>query len=174
MTGPRQRLDELDAAREAATPGPWFFNSYSAVMSSPRLGEYNDAESLIPEDAPDEAYDGLPEFVVARVPVAGGDTATRQGATDAALIVAAVNHLPALVSALRAVADLADELEAEARRHDDAEPVTTQDLHRMILAAKHCRAHARDLRAALAPLAAPNTGDETTPSPTTEKASTPR
>ena len=141
MTGPRQRLDELDAAREKATPGPW--------------------------------RKGALQYVYAEGP-GSPVVADEVGSADAALIVAAVNAVPALTSALRAVADLADEWEAEARRHDDAEPVTTEDLHRMILAAKHCRAHARDLRAALAPLAAPDTGDETTPSPTTEKASTPR
>ncbi len=140
MTGPRQVLDQLDAARA------------NAALGSLRVGEHYGIHLYAGEN-----------------PVG-----TTLRAADTALIVAAVNHLPALTSALRAVADLADQWEAEAKRHDDAEPVTTQDLTRTILAAKHCRAHARDLRAALAPLAAPDTGDETTPSPTTEKASTPR
>jgi hypothetical protein len=55
---------------------------------------------------------------------------------------------------LTAVLDLADQWEAEAKRHDDAEPINTDGLMRMILAARSCRTHARDLRAAVAaPLA---------------------
>ncbi|MGZ4621478.1 MAG: hypothetical protein ACXVGF_04680 [Blastococcus sp.] len=51
--------------------------------------------------------------------------------------------------ALRRVEELAEELDAEAARHDDAEPISTDGLTRMILAARHCRDHADRIRAAL-------------------------
>lgn len=44
--------------------------------------------------------------------------------------------------AVAPVLALAEELEAEAARHDDAEPVSRDGLTRMILAARHCREHA--------------------------------
>lgn len=74
------------------------------------------------------------------------ETATA-GSQRADLIVAAVNHLPALTATVRAVLALADELDTEARRHDDAEPVSSDGLSRMILAARHCRENADRIRA---------------------------
>lgn len=128
MTGPRQVLDQLDAARE------------NAALGSLRVGEHYGIHLYAGEN-----------------PVG-----TTLRAADAALIVAAVNHLPALASALRAVADLADEHRANGeQRALVGKPAWPLDV-------------ARDLRAALAPLAAPDTADETAPSPTNEKASDPR
>lgn len=145
MTGPRQRLDELDAAREAATPGPWFawdrgVGWHLAVEDPTGVNHLPGRPHLVPE----------------------GSRTDLARAEDAALIVAAVNALPVLTSALRAVADLADELDEAAKRADDAEPVTSDDLTRMILGARFSRDHAARIRAVLAPLAAPNTADETT------------
>jgi len=69
-----------------ATKGPWFYNSYSGVFSEPVSREYDAAVEALPDDAPAEAFDGLVEPCCAHVPVVGGDTATAQGARDAALI----------------------------------------------------------------------------------------
>jgi hypothetical protein len=77
------RVRELDAE---ATKGPWFYNSYSGVFSEPVSREYDVAVEALPDDAPAEAFDGLVEPCCAHVPVVGGDTATAQGARDAALI----------------------------------------------------------------------------------------
>lgn len=46
---------------------------------------------------------------------------------------------------------LAEKWESQAQRYDDAEPVSTDGLSRMILAARLLREHAADLRAALDP-----------------------
>jgi hypothetical protein len=78
-------LNELDAAREKATPGPWFVYW----------------ESRIDTQGP---------------PLCKGQvTLTRSVAppVDAALIVAAVNALPKLTAALRAVLVLCEEEDAE-------------------------------------------------------------
>jgi hypothetical protein len=81
----RALLDRLEQAHAAATPGPWC----------------EDEEGFHDLEAIDEH--GFGE-VIGRI----------DAGEDVTLIVAAVNALPSLVSALRAVADLADELEDEA------------------------------------------------------------
>lgn len=58
---------------------------------------------------------------------------------------------PDTTTALARVEALADQWESDAARADAAEPLNTDGLIRMILAAKHCREHARELRAALDP-----------------------
>ncbi len=62
------------------------------------------------------------------------------GTDAAALIVAAVNALPALVAALRAVLELADQWDDMARDHDDQGASNTAMVY---------RAHARLIRRAL-------------------------
>jgi hypothetical protein len=60
---------------------------------------------------------------------------------DAALIVAAVNALPSLVSALRAVAELAEELEAEAQQQvDDSDSLASVVGRSWVNAARQFRA----------------------------------
>lgn len=92
MSDLRQTLDQLDALHAAATVGPW------------------------------EQHGGDPSYVIGAVGHEEGeyldvaDTAAfhkgwTQENADAALIVAAVNHLPHLTAAVRAVLDLADELD---------------------------------------------------------------
>ena len=89
------RVRELDAE---ATKGPWFYNSYSGVFSEPVSREYDAAVEALPDDAPAEAFDGLVEPCCAHVPVVGGDTATAQGARDAALIAAYRTAAPLLAA----------------------------------------------------------------------------
>lgn len=106
----RRRLRELEAA---ATPGPWFFNSYSTLFSAPLSKVHCEIEAKIPDDAPDEAYDVLPETRTAFVPTIAGDTATAQGRRDAALIAAARNALAPLLDALDAADARAADLEGQ-------------------------------------------------------------
>jgi hypothetical protein len=82
-TDPRELLDQLDALHAAGTPGPW---QYDAEVA-------------------DVVWDSDPDYPQITVRCAVD--------ADAALIVAAVNAAPQLTAALRAVLDLADELERE-------------------------------------------------------------
>lgn len=106
MTGPRQRLDELDAAA-------------ARLVGRTEGGEVIPAYAFLNADAQDAQRLAL--------------------------------ALPALTSALRAVADLADGYDGAA-----TDPGLSRQGQR--LAAQT----ASRIRAALAPLAAPDTGDETT------------
>ena len=82
--GASELLDQLDQARAAATPGPWQVESGDVWT--------------------------VPEFDLHRFDVMGEQVAkTDLVDADASLIVAAVNHLPQLTAALRAVLALADE-----------------------------------------------------------------
>jgi len=38
-------LNHLDAMEKQATPGPWFYNSYSAVFSRPQVLDYEQLEN---------------------------------------------------------------------------------------------------------------------------------
>jgi hypothetical protein len=89
-------LNKLRSASDAATPGPWFL-AYATVHDMPRTREHMRIEQTIPNDAPDEAYDILPDTDVCHVPVVAGDTPTAQGARDAEFIAAARSAVPALL-----------------------------------------------------------------------------
>lgn len=89
-----------------ATKGPWFYNSYSGVFSEPVSREYDVAVEALPDDAPAEAFDGLVEPCCAHVPVVGGDTATAQGARDAALIAAYRTAAPLLAAECERLRDI--------------------------------------------------------------------
>jgi hypothetical protein len=122
--------DKLDVLASKASPGPWFFNSYSYVGSAPKTPAYNDwepgpdhtlertgkcepcgdwREAAACHSWPrghgcqyfDQDYDMDPEVVSVRSH--HGDTAVRSRAADAEYI-AAMNPLvgKALVSMLRA------------------------------------------------------------------------
>ena len=101
---------ELAAAKalcDAATPEPWAFG-YARVISVPVLREYDRLEALIPTDAPDEAYEHLPDPDVCYVTPSYGDTATGQRASDGEFIAASrtlVPRLLALVETLRSERD---------------------------------------------------------------------
>lgn len=78
------KLDEFRKLMEASTPGPWVYDSYSSVVG---------------------AYPGYDPHVLASVPVIAGDTATPDGANDAAFIAAMRSMAPKLL----AVAGLLEE-----------------------------------------------------------------
>lgn len=100
---PSLDLEAIEARANAATPGPWFWNSYAKVSAAPLV----QAE----EDWPiDEATEEVADFgrfyveamaTVAWVPPRMGDTATGRHAADADLIAHAREDIPALVAALR-------------------------------------------------------------------------
>jgi hypothetical protein len=94
--------DQLDQLREAATPGPWQLD---------KGGDYHQpwwhAPDVLREPYGRNALD------------VGGDEAT------GALIVAAVNALPRLTAALRAVEALAEQAE---QKYDGVGNVSTDDL----------------------------------------------
>lgn len=95
-----ERLEEIAARVNAATPGPWFAAA-SSVHSAPLSREYDRIERGIPEDALDEAYAALPDSCVATVPVVSGDTPTARGAADAAFIANAREDVLALLEEVR-------------------------------------------------------------------------
>jgi hypothetical protein len=82
---------------EAATEGRWSFNGYSLVASVPRMREAEAAMDGLPEDAPDEAYSGIREHAVCKVPCVAGDTSTDQGRKDAEMIAASREGWPAAI-----------------------------------------------------------------------------
>lgn len=95
-----ERLDEIAARVNAATPGPWF-TAASSVHSEPLSREYDRIERDTPEDAPDEAYAALPNSCVATVPVVSGDTPTTRGVADAAFIANAREDVLSLLEEVR-------------------------------------------------------------------------
>lgn len=82
---------------DGATEGPWSFNGYSLVASVPRMREAEAAMDALPEDAPDEAYSGIREHAVCKVPCVAGDTSTEQGRKDAEMIAEARQGWPAAI-----------------------------------------------------------------------------
>lgn len=87
---------QLRATCEATTPGPWFL-AYATVHDGPRTRAYMRVEREIPDDAPEEAYDALPNTAVCHVPVVAGDTPTAQGARDGEFIATARTAVPRLL-----------------------------------------------------------------------------
>lgn len=123
----RALLDQLDAAQQAATPGPWH-----VMRSNDERRAYAITAGRIVTDS------------------AGCSVA------DAAAIVAEHNALPALTSALRQLADLADEWEGwrdNARRYGAAHPEQADIALARELAYQRA---IEGVRAALSPLAAPD------------------
>lgn len=81
-------LDRLDDLSRKATPGPWFWNSYSTVFSEP-LGQIADDWPLDGDDIADpDRYYFEAEARVAGVPAFRGDTAHGRHAADAKFIAA--------------------------------------------------------------------------------------
>jgi cell division protein ZapA (FtsZ GTPase activity inhibitor) len=113
------RLDEIERLRAAATPGPWETTAWGGT---------------------DHDGEGWAEYGVRlddRGPVILGYD--EQAQADAALIVAAVNAVPELVAAVRAVLALADRWDQVAIAADNGWQRTVN------------RSHADRLRTALAP-----------------------
>lgn len=97
-------LDAIEAYTNAASGGPWFWNSYSAVFSARCRVSGKIAPSCFPEEGSDDYHDEdecTP--VVAWVPRTSGDTATKQGALDARFIEKARTDMPRLIAALREI-----------------------------------------------------------------------
>lgn len=88
-------LDQLDAAHAAATDGPWYFDRE-------RLAANNETGDFL--------FDFRGVVLVADHPIG-----VQECTADGELIVAAVNSLPRLTAALRAVLALADELTSTAK-----------------------------------------------------------
>ena len=120
-------LARLRALAAEATPGPWFYNGYGGVFSSPLTQVFDDLdnpECELPkhkESCGTGPCPGCPYFehehehgpVVAHVPVHHGDTAIGRHAVDAAFIAETRSLVPALldeIERLRAVIqDVRDE-----------------------------------------------------------------
>jgi hypothetical protein len=108
-------LDELERARAEATPGPWRLSTEEAGEPYPGLLGYNARDEIV------VAYTGL-------IPLEPHEEADAR--SDAALIVAAVNALPRLTAALRAVLELADEYERRGRLNADSSSLDSR-VHQM-------------------------------------------
>jgi hypothetical protein len=102
-----EELDAIEARAAAATPGPWHYNSYSAVYGShadyDRLEKEWEAAGEPPADKGtewwDRFYDADPD--VAHVPAHHGDTAVRRRKKDAEFIAHARSDVPRLVAEIR-------------------------------------------------------------------------
>lgn len=106
-------LDELQALADATTPGPWHHDSYGQVFSGALARAYNTAESQLPDDAPESAYDGLPDPTVCGVRRRGGEPADPVAASDAEFIAAARTAVPHLLDGIRRLESEADALRSE-------------------------------------------------------------
>lgn len=98
---PVELLDTLDALRAEATPGPWRVAPSGAIDA----GDYDTVIGPGDVNCMSRCYGGTSTIE--------GDNLT----ADAACIIAAVNHLPALVAALRAVLGLAAEMDLHRRTY---------------------------------------------------------
>ncbi|MFJ1539346.1 hypothetical protein ACIODS_12455 [Micromonospora chalcea] len=107
---------DIDAARklaDTATEGPWAYNSYSAVFSTPKIKPHDDWLGTIGEHTLERrgecaacgsgstgcalySEDYTREALVAHVPAHHGDTATGQRVADAEFIAAARALVPQL------------------------------------------------------------------------------
>lgn len=115
-----ENLDEIEQRAAKATPGPWFWNSYSRICSAPLIQVDHDGP-----DYPDVPRPGPPFFTdednawlaqrqaayaadstVAHVPALYGDTATGRHAADATFIAAARVDVPRLVAEVRRLRSL--------------------------------------------------------------------
>jgi hypothetical protein len=128
-----ERLAELRALAENATPGPWFYNGYSGVFSSPLTQVYDDLddpECEVPahkESCGNGPCPGCPFFehehehgpLVAHVPAHHGDTAIGRHAADGAFIAEARALVPALLDEIERLRADTDRLPALLNELDD-------------------------------------------------------
>lgn len=124
-------LDRIEAYCAAATEGPWFWNSYSAVYTGGMQAQWKQF---------DQAWDaaGEPDFTdangqrndwhrrhyeaeprVCGVPAEYGDTATGRHADDARFIAAARTDLPALCAEVRRLREFIESLD---HQYSDCQP----------------------------------------------------
>lgn len=102
-------VEAIRARERATTPGPWFWNSYSAVLAAPFIAAWESHEGFPDGERPgvgsaedfawrrqrDAAYEATP--AVCHVPPHYGDTATGRHAADAQFIAEARQDIPALL-----------------------------------------------------------------------------
>jgi hypothetical protein len=98
-------LDAIEARANAATPGPWFYDSYSTVHAKCMLAAYEAAET------DEECYAANP--AVCSVPAYAGDTAGGRHVDNAKFVAAAREDVPALVAEVRRLLAKKDELGRE-------------------------------------------------------------
>lgn len=101
----------IRALLSRATPGPYFYDSYSRIISVPRANEY-EAISDATSGASDADWEAivLPEPVVASVPCVSGDTATAQGRADALYLEALMNAIGPLLAEVEAARACIEEI----------------------------------------------------------------
>lgn len=116
-----QRVAEIRARLEAATPGPWGYNSYSGVFGPPELcgaddgPDYPESPRPTPGSSEDRlwvaqrsaAYEADPR--ICKVPALYGDTAIGRHKADAEFISHAREDVPWLLARLAALAAERDE-----------------------------------------------------------------
>lgn len=113
-----EALAEIEARAKAATPGPWYWNGYSVVFSTPLMERMRNGDApeypatrrpgppwFSPEDnawlkQQHEAYEA--DSTVCSVPAEYGDTATGHHAWTAEFIERAITDVPALLRHIRA------------------------------------------------------------------------
>lgn len=126
-------LAAIKARADAATEGPWFYNSYSGIFTAHRLLEFDDWMDPLVDGGHTlerggtcpactsakgcaiarEVYDREP--IVAHVPAWAGDTAVGRRCADAEFIAAARTDVPALLAAVAELERQRDEARAEAK-----------------------------------------------------------
>ena len=100
-------LREIEARAAAATKGPWFYNSYNQVQSSPFCQAYNEFEEKVVAERGEDHLDDKdlekdwPVPRVCSVPPVSGDTAIGRHAADAEFIAHARTDAPALIAEVR-------------------------------------------------------------------------
>ncbi len=115
-------MDKVLELAKLATPGPYFFDSYSRVMSEEMVRKHKSwAKENMPDNIDDETVDWKrlaaeePCTTVCRVPRQAGDTATKQGAIDAEYLSlldpGTVSKLVVELQKLREVARLIDDID---------------------------------------------------------------
>jgi hypothetical protein len=116
-------LAELHSLTDAATEGPWFYNSYAGVFSEPLSLRYMQMEVELDarlkaeaRESTDDDFAAFPDSLVCGVPVVGGDTATGQGRRDAAFIAAARGAVPKLLALVDGLMRERDEARASGER----------------------------------------------------------
>lgn len=100
-----KRMEEIAEREKAATPGPWTYNSYSAIFS---LNKERNSQPDVTDGGTYEVGDFI--YNVATVEIVSGDTATPEGSRNADFIAASRTDLPALREALSIAVEALEEI----------------------------------------------------------------
>ena len=124
----REQLEQLDKLRAEGTPGPWeaeLCEGELTVSAETALTAWTEHDGFR-MGAPASSYRSTDRIYEHELETWDADSPDdERRVADADLIVAAVNALPQHTAALRAVLDLAEELERDANA-----AVTASDVHR--------------------------------------------